>query len=156
MLNFLQAENQINLGDWPAWIALAAAMLSPVATIVIDKIYQHKMRKIELEEQRKQALAQLISDIVHAPAGGIENKPELSTTGAKALAYCSDKTVAAVMRYFSTWPTKSCAQDIMREPMYIFERQNGETGYQRDTVQTAAEKLIVAIKYESANSKALK
>lgn len=56
----------------------------------------------------------------------------------------------------STWPTESCAQDIMHEPMYIFERPNGKTGYQRDTVQTASEKLIVSIKCESANSKAPK
>lgn len=156
MLNFLQTESQISVGDWPAWIALAAAMLSPIVTIVVDKVYQYKVKKMELEEQRKEALAQLISDIVHAPAGGIEIKPKLSETGAKALAYCSDSTVSAVMRYFSTWPTESCAQDIMHEPMYIFERPNGKTGYQRDTVQTASEKLIVSIKCESANSKAPK
>lgn len=156
MLNFLQAENQISLGDWPAWIALAAAMLSPVVTIVIDKIYQYQVKKMELEEQKKEAFAQLISDIVHAPAGGIDVKPQLSAVGAKALAYCSDSTVSAVMRYFSTWPTTSHAQDIMHEPMYIFERPNGETGYQRDNVQTATEKLIAAIKYESANNKAPK
>lgn len=156
MLNFLQTGNQIGFGDWPAWIALAAAMFSPVVTIVIDKVYQYKVKKMELEAQRKEALAQLISDIVHAPAGGINVKPKLSATGAKALAYCSDKTVAAVMRYFSIWPTTQHAQDIMHEPMYIFERPNGETGYQRDNVQTATEKLIVTIKYESANSKAPK
>lgn len=152
MVNFLAVEKEMDPSAWAAWIALAAAILSPVITILIDKVYQYHMKKLELNEQKRAAFAQLISDIVHAPTCGYDKKPSLSNEGAKALSYCNEQIVAAVMRYFSTWPSSPHTLGIMQEALYVFERPKGNTGYQQDTVQTATEKLIAMIKIESTKS----
>lgn len=140
--------------DWPAWIALAAAILSPVATILIDKVYQVAMAVMSRSDARKSAMSLLIADIAKASSHQAGDPPKLSTDAAKALVYCSPETCAAIIRYFGTWPqTSYCAQGIWN-PLYVFPKGGG--GYHQDTIQSASEKLIQAIRYESEHKRGTK
>lgn len=140
--------------DWPAWIALAAAILSPVATILIDKIHQVAMAAMSRSDARKSAMSLLVADIAKASSHPVENPPELSADAAKALVYCSPETCAAVIRYFGTWPRIRCSMSDLEEPLYIFPKDDG--GYCHDTIQSASEKLIQAIRHESEHKQGTK
>ena len=140
--------------DWPAWIALAAAVLSPVATILIDKVYQVAMAAMSRSDARKSAMALLIADIAKASSHPAGSPPELSTEAAKALVHCNPETCAAVLRYFSAWPETGHAIYSSESPIYVFPKLDG--GYQHDTIQSASEKLIQSIRYESEHKRGTK
>ena len=140
--------------DWPAWIALAAAIMSPVVTILIDKLFQYLTLRASRVDAKKNAMSLLIADIAKASSCQVGHLPKLSEEGAKALVHCSPETCAAVIRYFGTWPEKNLATRDLEEPMYVFLEQ-GEK-YAADTIQSASEKLIQAIRCESGRTKVQK
>lgn len=134
--------------DWPAWIALAAAIMSPVITIIIDKLFQYLTLRANRIDAKKNAMSLLIADIAKASAHPAGHSPQLSEEGAKALVYCSPETCAAVIRYFGEWPEANYPPRNSQAPIYVFPKDNG-SGYRQDTIQSASEKLIQAIRYES-------
>lgn len=53
----------MNFGDWPAWIALIVAILSPLLTTIINNRHQREMLSLERKYERAKSCDKLIAEL---------------------------------------------------------------------------------------------
>ncbi len=57
------ASPSIGFGDWPAWIALIAAIVASPVTTIATNIHQRKMLKLQQDFERSKSCDKLISEL---------------------------------------------------------------------------------------------
>lgn len=140
--------------DWPAWIALAAAVLSPVITIFVDKMFLYLSESREEKRKRQEAISLLISEILRASCHKPGDPPVISSEAGKALAYCSEKTAKYVVLYFMLWPDYKVDFFPYETPLRIFDKED-VLGHVGDwTIRTTTQKLIEMLTKESGCKRA--
>lgn len=140
--------------DWPAWIALAAAILSPILTIFIDKLFLYLSESRKEKRERQEAIALLISEILRASCHKPGDPPTISSEAGKALAYCSEKTARYVVSYFSLWPDYQVDFNPSETPLRIFDKEDVTDPISNWTIRTTTQKLIEMLTKESGCKRA--
>lgn len=142
-------NEQISYGDVAAWVALAAAILSPVITITIDKAFLYLTKMSDAKQKKDEAIAALISEILRASCSEPGKPPVLSSEAGKAIAYCSEKTAKYVVAYFTLWPDSQNAYRPSETSMHIFDKEDAPEIFGHATIRTTTQKLIEILMKES-------
>ena len=140
--------------DWPAWIALSAAILSPVFTIFVDKLFLYLSESRKERRERQEAIALLISEILRASCNKPGDPPVISAEAGKALAYCSEKTAKYVVSYFTLWPDYQAGFYPSEAPLRIFDKEDAPDPSYNWTIRTTTQKLIEILTKESGCKRA--
>lgn len=101
----------MNFGDWPAWIALAVAILSPVATLIINNIFQlvkeKNEREVQLEREEKEIKSIFLSELYAILIIKIDQPVSFSPRALQVVRYCDEETQKIILRICSGLPHAS-------------------------------------------------
>lgn len=91
----------MNFGDWPAWIALAVAILSPVATLIINNIFQlvkeKNEREVQLEREEKEIKALFLSELYAILTVTTDQPVSFSARALQVVQYCDEETQKIIL-----------------------------------------------------------
>ena len=88
----MNAENNLFSSDWPAWIALATAVVSPVLTVYLNNRHALKMEKLKFKTETLKSTSILISEITNSMALKPSEFSGFSTQAVSALQICDEET----------------------------------------------------------------
>lgn len=139
----------MNFSDWPAWIALIVAIISPVATAILTNRHQYKMQKLKYEyeenridmEKRQQAYLTFLTQLSSISTMQRDKFRGVPEDVYHVLIYCNDETKQAILKLVGQLDIdqlKSSLPDpeesISHMNCYVF--RNKETGAYRSTTFT--------------------
>nr|WP_325236557.1 hypothetical protein [uncultured Oscillibacter sp.] len=87
----------MDFGDWPGWIALASAIISPVVTVWLNNRHQRKMEELRIASGMEKAKGILLSELQSIGATMVQNYTGFSPSAMMALLYV-DESVALTMQ----------------------------------------------------------
>ena len=151
--------NNIDFGAWPAWIALAVSVASPIVHSLIEKRFEKWKIKFDSNTQKSDCVSILMAEIISSAQADPLSVFNFSKDAARAVQYLSPETNEAIIRFAASWPfseTIVCNHSFSKYdlPVYIFHDPQG--GYLQDTISSASIKLCEIIKRESTRQEKIK
>lgn len=86
----------MDFGDWPGWIALASAIISPVITVWLNNRHQRKMEEFRITSEIERAKGILLSELQSIGASKIEDYSGFSPNAMMALLFVDESVILAM------------------------------------------------------------
>ena len=85
--------------DWPAWIALATAIISPVVTVFLNNRHSKKMLLLQHEFDTQESLGCLLSELIAVGSMKVTDFNGFSEKALSLFIYADPYTTAQFMKF---------------------------------------------------------
>ncbi len=84
----------MDVGDWPAWIALVSAIFSPVITVYLNNRHQEKMEYVKLRSKEIKEISIAIEEILRVSKIAVKDFQGFSESVLSCISFCSKEEIA--------------------------------------------------------------